>query len=122
MLTSVDCLIVGAGFSGLTIAERLTTQQGKTCLIVEKRDHPPASTSACRQRQVFWKASEKASRREAMAVRPPQGPRSYTLAAWGPSTLIHSAVKFGAIALYFCTSFCAGAIALYFCTSFCASL
>jgi UDP-galactopyranose mutase len=39
MLTSVDCLIVGAGFSGLTIAERLTTQQGKTCLVVEKRDH-----------------------------------------------------------------------------------
>ena len=39
MLKSVDCLIVGAGFSGLTIAERLTTQQGKTCLIVEKRDH-----------------------------------------------------------------------------------
>jgi UDP-galactopyranose mutase len=39
MLASVDCLIVGAGFSGLTIAERLTTQQGKTCLIVEKRDH-----------------------------------------------------------------------------------
>jgi UDP-galactopyranose mutase len=36
---SVDCLIVGAGFSGLTIAERLTTQQGKTCLVVEKRDH-----------------------------------------------------------------------------------
>jgi UDP-galactopyranose mutase len=39
MLKHVDCLIVGAGFSGLTIAERLTTQQGKTCLIVEKRDH-----------------------------------------------------------------------------------
>lgn len=39
MLQPVDCLIVGAGFSGLTIAERLTTQQGKTCLIVEKRDH-----------------------------------------------------------------------------------
>jgi UDP-galactopyranose mutase len=39
MLRNVDCLIVGAGFSGLTIAERLTTQQGKTCLIVEKRDH-----------------------------------------------------------------------------------
>ena len=35
----VDCLIVGGGFSGLTVAERLTTQQGKTCLIVEKRDH-----------------------------------------------------------------------------------
>jgi len=39
MLSSVDCLIVGAGFAGLTIAERLTTQQGKTCLVVEKRDH-----------------------------------------------------------------------------------
>jgi len=39
MLQPVDCLIVGAGFSGLTIAERLTTQQGKTCLVVEKRDH-----------------------------------------------------------------------------------
>jgi UDP-galactopyranose mutase len=39
MLRNVDCLIVGAGFSGLTIAERLTTQQEKTCLIVEKRDH-----------------------------------------------------------------------------------
>lgn len=34
-----DCLIVGAGFSGLTMAERLTTQQGKTCLVVEKRSH-----------------------------------------------------------------------------------
>jgi UDP-galactopyranose mutase len=39
MLQHIDCLIVGAGFSGLTIAERLTTQQEKTCLIVEKRDH-----------------------------------------------------------------------------------
>ncbi|MGA1124755.1 MAG: UDP-galactopyranose/dTDP-fucopyranose mutase family protein [Chthoniobacterales bacterium] len=39
MPASVDCLIVGAGFSGLTVAERLTTQQGKTCLVVEKRDH-----------------------------------------------------------------------------------
>jgi UDP-galactopyranose mutase len=39
MLRNIDCLIVGAGFSGLTIAECLTTQQGKTCLIVEKRDH-----------------------------------------------------------------------------------
>ena len=34
-----DYLIVGAGFSGLTLAERLTTQLGKTCLIVEKRNH-----------------------------------------------------------------------------------
>lgn len=39
MFRSVDCLIVGAGFSGLTMAERLVTQQGKTCLVVEKRGH-----------------------------------------------------------------------------------
>jgi UDP-galactopyranose mutase len=39
MLKHVDCLIIGAGFAGLTVAERLTTQQGKTCLLVEKRNH-----------------------------------------------------------------------------------
>lgn len=38
-MRQVDSLIVGAGFSGLTVAERLTTQHGMTCLIVEKRDH-----------------------------------------------------------------------------------
>ncbi|MEX1118728.1 MAG: UDP-galactopyranose mutase [Terrimicrobiaceae bacterium] len=32
-------LIIGAGFSGLTIAERLTTQLGHRCLLVEKRNH-----------------------------------------------------------------------------------
>ncbi len=32
-------LIIGAGFSGLTMAERLTTQLGQRCLLVEKRDH-----------------------------------------------------------------------------------
>jgi UDP-galactopyranose mutase len=30
---------VGAGFAGLVLAERLATQCGKTCLIVEKRPH-----------------------------------------------------------------------------------
>jgi len=34
-----DYLIVGAGFSGLTMAERLTTQAGATCLVVDKRAH-----------------------------------------------------------------------------------
>jgi UDP-galactopyranose mutase len=34
-----DCLIVGAGFAGLTVAERLATQQGKSCLVVERRNH-----------------------------------------------------------------------------------
>lgn len=34
-----DYLIVGAGFSGCTIAERIATQLNKKCLIVEKRNH-----------------------------------------------------------------------------------
>ena len=34
-----DFLIIGAGFSGLTMAERLTTQLGKRCLVVDKRNH-----------------------------------------------------------------------------------
>ena len=34
-----DFLIIGAGFSGLTMAERLSTQLGKRCLVVEKRNH-----------------------------------------------------------------------------------
>jgi UDP-galactopyranose mutase len=36
---NVDFLIVGAGFSGLVIAERLANECGARCLIVEKRDH-----------------------------------------------------------------------------------
>jgi UDP-galactopyranose mutase len=39
MKPKFDYLIVGAGFAGLTAAERLCTQHGKTCLIVEKRTH-----------------------------------------------------------------------------------
>jgi len=34
-----DNLIVGAGFSGLTYAERAATQRGQTSLVVERRDH-----------------------------------------------------------------------------------
>jgi UDP-galactopyranose mutase len=34
-----DYLIVGAGLSGLVLAERLATQSGKSCIIVEKRNH-----------------------------------------------------------------------------------
>jgi len=33
-----DFLIVGAGFAGMTVAERLSSI-GKRCVIVEKRDH-----------------------------------------------------------------------------------
>ncbi len=36
---SFDYLIVGAGFSGLTMAERLATQAGATSLVVDKRSH-----------------------------------------------------------------------------------
>lgn len=39
MPATYDYLIVGAGFAGAVLAERLATQCGKSCLIVEKRDH-----------------------------------------------------------------------------------
>jgi UDP-galactopyranose mutase len=34
-----DFLIVGAGFAGSVLAERISSQLGKTCLIVERRNH-----------------------------------------------------------------------------------
>jgi UDP-galactopyranose mutase len=34
-----DFLIVGAGFAGTVLAERIASKLGKTCLIVEKRNH-----------------------------------------------------------------------------------
>ncbi|HEY5063120.1 MAG TPA: UDP-galactopyranose mutase [Gemmatimonadaceae bacterium] len=34
-----DYLIVGAGFSGLVLAERLSSQLGKRCIVVERRNH-----------------------------------------------------------------------------------
>lgn len=36
---SFDCLVVGAGFAGLTVAERLATSAGLRSIVVEKRDH-----------------------------------------------------------------------------------
>jgi len=38
-MVSADILIVGAGYAGLVVAERLATQFGKRCLIVERRTH-----------------------------------------------------------------------------------
>ena len=35
----VDFLIVGAGFAGSVLAERIATQLGKTCLVIDRRDH-----------------------------------------------------------------------------------
>lgn len=34
-----DNLIIGAGFAGIVLAERLASQLGQSCLIVDKRDH-----------------------------------------------------------------------------------
>ena len=36
---SFDFLIVGAGFAGSVLAERIASQLGKTCLVVERRNH-----------------------------------------------------------------------------------
>ncbi len=37
--TPVDALIVGAGYAGVVMAERLSSQLGWKCVIVEQRDH-----------------------------------------------------------------------------------
>lgn len=39
MPAEFDYLIVGAGFAGAVLAERLSSQLGKSCLVVERRDH-----------------------------------------------------------------------------------
>lgn len=35
----IDCLIVGAGFAGLVMAEQLSSRLGWKCVVVDKRDH-----------------------------------------------------------------------------------
>src|SRR3712207_9065717 len=39
MSTHYDTLVVGAGYAGAIMAERLTTQLGQRVLVVDKRDH-----------------------------------------------------------------------------------
>ena len=39
MKPKIDFLIVGAGFAGVVLAERLASQLGKSSLMVERRDH-----------------------------------------------------------------------------------
>ena len=36
---NVDYLIVGSGFAGSVLAERLASQEGKKCLVIERRPH-----------------------------------------------------------------------------------
>lgn len=38
-MTHVDILVVGAGISGVTLAERYASQSNKKVLVIEKRDH-----------------------------------------------------------------------------------
>jgi UDP-galactopyranose mutase len=39
MVERFDFLIVGAGFAGTVLAERIATQLGKTCLVIDRRNH-----------------------------------------------------------------------------------
>lgn len=39
MKQQVDCLIVGAGFAGLVMAEQLSNRLGWSCIVVDRRDH-----------------------------------------------------------------------------------
>jgi len=39
MIDSYDFLIVGAGFAGVVLAERLASQLGRRCLVVDRRPH-----------------------------------------------------------------------------------
>ena len=39
MAEKFDFLIVGAGFAGTVLAERIATQLGRSCLVVDRRNH-----------------------------------------------------------------------------------
>ncbi|WP_204316360.1 FAD-dependent oxidoreductase, partial [Serratia marcescens] len=38
-MTSPDWIIVGAGFTGAVLAERLASQAGRRVLVVDRREH-----------------------------------------------------------------------------------
>jgi UDP-galactopyranose mutase len=39
MFADVDLVVVGSGFFGLTVAERVASQLGKRVLVLERREH-----------------------------------------------------------------------------------
>ena len=39
MMTTIDCIVVGAGISGLVLAERIASQLDRRVLVIEKRHH-----------------------------------------------------------------------------------
>ena len=43
-MNTFDYLIVGAGFAGAVLAERLATQAGKKVLVIDKRNHIGGNT------------------------------------------------------------------------------
>jgi UDP-galactopyranose mutase len=43
-----DYLIVGAGFAGAVLAERLASQRGATCLVIDRRDHIAGNAYDCK--------------------------------------------------------------------------
>jgi UDP-galactopyranose mutase len=46
-----DWLIVGAGFAGATLAERIASVRGERVLIVDRRDHIAATPTTPRTRR-----------------------------------------------------------------------
>src|SRR6476646_9032169 len=46
-MRTFDYLIVGAGFAGSVLAERLATQAGKTVLILDRRNHIGGNSYDC---------------------------------------------------------------------------
>ena len=46
-MIKVDCLVIGAGFSGVTVAERFAVGLNKKVLVLEQRDHIGGNAYDC---------------------------------------------------------------------------
>ena len=47
-MNSCDVLVVGAGFAGMVMAERLSNELGKKCIVVERRNHLGGNAYDCK--------------------------------------------------------------------------